>query len=125
MLKIPFAGTFFILITCILSMFYWVFGFAIFNEIEFNSIFVKSTYDKIKMIYMIAGIIGGFIMSHAIVTLMFKVNKWPGANVMFYIALITTSAYFFIYFFGFLKKIFTIRILLRFTILTFFLAFCK
>ena len=71
--------TFFGLLLC---LYYFLFAFALFNDIPFKGIFKKEPYAGKKPGEIIIPILTGYGLSVAISTIIFQLNKWPGGRVM-------------------------------------------
>ena len=71
----------------ILTLFYYVFSFAFFNDIPLKGIFKKSSYKSSKRIVGAIGV--GFALSSIILGITFKLQFWPGAIMHFKVGLVT------------------------------------
>ena len=83
----PGAGLLSMIFGSFLSMLYFYFGFAFFNNIPLSKIFKRDSYKAISS-YRIAGsIAAGSVLSTVTIGLVFKLMSWPGANIIIYIGL--------------------------------------
>jgi hypothetical protein len=71
-----------------LSMLYLYFGFAFFSQIGFRKIFKKTSYEIVGTNTILKGIFAGVILSLALVSFLFKILDWPGAQTQMYLALL-------------------------------------
>lgn len=69
-------------IAMILSAFYFLFGFAIFNGIGFRGIFKRVAYKDIGALKIIASVVLGFFMSHLTLGILFRYQLWEGGGLM-------------------------------------------
>lgn len=83
----PGAGLLAILFGSLLSMLYFYFGFAFFNNIPLSSIFKKSSYTAVSTTRIVGGIAVGFVLSTATIGILFKLMSWPGADFIVLIGL--------------------------------------
>lgn len=75
---IPGSSIFFVLVASILALYYFIFTFALINELSFRQLFVSSSYSRISSLKII-GIIGlGIGISLVIIGLMFIMQNWSG-----------------------------------------------
>lgn len=82
LLLIPGGNILSVLSLSLLSMLYSLFGFAIFNGLRFRNIASKGAFKDVKAIHIIAGVATGLAVSVAIMGLLFRAMRWPGASVM-------------------------------------------
>lgn len=61
-----------------LSMFYFVFSFALLNGVGFRGIFRKVSYSGISFKRMIGAVFTGFVLSTLIIALLFKALHYSG-----------------------------------------------
>ena len=80
-LLVPHSGIFTTLSLMSLSMIYFYFGFAFFNEINLRAIFVKDSYKDISLLRIIGAIGAGIALSLTIIGLLFTFNSWSGSSV--------------------------------------------
>jgi hypothetical protein len=71
-----------ILFLTLSSMFYFWFGFALFNEIRFRGILRKESYLDIHSNKILGGILTGWLMSITILGILFKIMSWTGATIV-------------------------------------------
>ncbi|MFK7755413.1 MAG: hypothetical protein AB8B53_00625 [Flavobacteriales bacterium] len=84
----PGAGPLFVIGLTFLSMTYFIFSFFLFHGIGFRQIFKKESYSAIGHKTAIFSILAGlFCLSTLLVGIMFRIQFWPGANVMLTAAL--------------------------------------
>ena len=69
-----------ILFLTLSSMFYFWFGFAVFNDIRFRKIFKKESYLGIGSNKILEAIVTGWVMSFIILGILFKIMSWTGAT---------------------------------------------
>jgi len=79
-LLIPFGGTITTLSAMSLSIFYYAFGFAYFNQIKLKTIFKKDSYNEISILRIIGSVATGFTLSSLLIGILFKLQNWPLAN---------------------------------------------
>lgn len=77
---IPFGGVLSIFFIGMLSMIYFAFGFAVFNNIRLRNVFKSENYSGIGSLRMIGAIGTGFSLSIVTIGILFKFQLWPGAN---------------------------------------------
>lgn len=78
---IPGGAALTILSLLTLSVFYYVFSFALFNGIRLRDIFKKEAYKETNVRRIIGAILTGFDISTIIIGGLFKLQAWPGADV--------------------------------------------
>jgi hypothetical protein len=71
----------------ILACFYWIFSFALLNDIRLRDIFKKASYKDTNPKRIIGAIVTGFILSNIVIGCMFKVQVWQGSDPILKIAL--------------------------------------
>jgi len=71
-----------ILFLTLSSMFYFWFGFALFNDIRLREIFKKESYFGIRSNKILGGILTGWLMSFIILGILFKIMSWTGATIL-------------------------------------------
>jgi hypothetical protein len=64
----------------ILSVIYFVFGFALFNDIRFRDIFNAKSFQGISTTRIIGSIAAGISLSITLVGILFKIQSLPGAT---------------------------------------------
>jgi 4-hydroxybenzoate polyprenyltransferase len=74
----------------LLSMIYFVFGFALFNGIGTREIFKKS--GSLKTLRILGGIATGMAMSVGLTGILFTALSWSGSSMMLLIGVIVLSA---------------------------------
>ncbi len=79
-LSIPGSAALLVLTLLILSIIYFYFGFALFNDIRFRLIFKKDSYKGLSPLKIIGALAAGFVLSTTIQGIMFKFQSWPGAD---------------------------------------------
>jgi hypothetical protein len=79
-LSIAFGGILTTLTFISLSMIYFYFGFAFFNEINLRAIFAKDSYKDISLLRIIGAIGVGIALSLTIIGLLFTFNSWSGSS---------------------------------------------
>lgn len=79
-LSIAFGGILTTLTFMSLSMIYFYFGFAFFNEINLRAIFAKDSYKDISLLRIIGAIGVGIALSLTIIGLLFTFNSWSGSS---------------------------------------------
>jgi hypothetical protein len=76
------GGTFLVVCTLgTLSVFYFHFGFAIFNNIRLKGLFWKESYKEIRGLRIAGGIVAGAAISLATIGILFKIQNYPGAQI--------------------------------------------
>jgi hypothetical protein len=91
LLHIPGSGVLTVLTLSTLSMFYYVFSFALFNGIRLRDIFKKASYKDTNAKRIIGAIGLGFALSAITIGGLFKLQFWPGATVQLMAGLVTTG----------------------------------
>lgn len=71
----------------LLSIFYYVLGFALFNGISGRMIFKRESYQNMKPWHILGAIVLGWTYSTLILGIMFKVLLLPGASMMLIVGL--------------------------------------
>lgn len=71
----------------LLSLFYFVFGFALFNGIEYKDILAADTYKKLPNWKVVLGVAMGWLSSIMVGGILFKVQHYPGAEFMLIVSL--------------------------------------
>lgn len=87
LLSIPGMSLFLVISLLGLAMLYFYFGFALFNQIEFNNIFKKASYQKIKNIRILGAIGVGSALSIICIGSLFKIQHWLGSALYIYVGL--------------------------------------
>ncbi len=80
LLLIPGGGFLTVLTLSTLSMVYFYFGFALFNDIRLRKIFKKDSYKDISSLRILGAVGAGLALSMTTIGLMFKFQSWPGAD---------------------------------------------
>ena len=71
-----------------LASLYFYLGFAIFNNIRFRNIFKKVSYSALNTNRIGGAVCTGIALSTAAIGILFKLQSYPGAEIMLYIGLI-------------------------------------
>jgi hypothetical protein len=79
-LHFPGSNIMIVLTFSTLSMFYYLFSFALFNNIRLRDIFKKSSYKETNAKRIIGAIVLGFALSAILTGVLFKLLFWAGAN---------------------------------------------
>ncbi len=85
---IPGGAALTILSLLTLSVFYYVFSFALFNGIRLRDIFKKEAYKETNIWRIIGAIVIGWDLSIVIIGGLFKLQSWPGGNLELLIGLV-------------------------------------
>lgn len=80
LLLIPGGGILTVLIYTILSIFYFYFSFALFNNISLRKIFNRESYQNLSRKRIIGAVGAGFALSIVVASIMFQIQLWPGAD---------------------------------------------
>ena len=91
-LNIPGADILLILSIVILSLIYYPFGFAFFNQIKLRRIFNKASYDGISTKKIIGAVFFGIILSTICIGILFKILMFPGGTIILTIGTISAIA---------------------------------
>lgn len=75
----------------ILSMFYYVFSFALFNGIRFRDIFKKASYKHTNVKRILGAVFLGFALSLIIIGGLFKLQFYPGGDIQLMTGLFTAG----------------------------------
>ncbi|MGZ4035261.1 MAG: hypothetical protein ACXVPU_18055 [Bacteroidia bacterium] len=102
---VPGASPLFLLITQLLVLMYFIFGFALFNGIRLRNIFKKESYTGISPLRMTGAALMGITLSMVGTGFIFKLLLWPGSQAM----LLTGSVPLFIILIIVLIKYFTTK----------------
>ncbi len=81
-LEVPGGLALMVLSFALLSMLYFYFGFAFFNDIRLRNIFSSESYRSVTSNKIIGAIAAGISISITVVGLLFKLMRWPGSVVM-------------------------------------------
>lgn len=79
-LFIPGGGVLTVLTFSSLSMLYFYFGFALFNDIPLRKIFKKESYKEVRSARTVGAVGAGMALSITTVGIMFKFQAWPGSE---------------------------------------------
>ncbi|MCF8331792.1 MAG: hypothetical protein K9H84_05015 [Bacteroidales bacterium] len=71
----------------LLSVFYFLFGFALFNGIEYKDILVSDTYKKTRTWKIIMGVVMGWLNSIMVGGILFTVQGYPGAELLLFVSI--------------------------------------
>lgn len=87
--KIDFPGAVLLILFSfmLLSVFYFLFGFALFNGIDSKDIMSAETYKNIPTWKIVLGIVMGWLSSVMVGGILFTVQQYPGAELMLMISL--------------------------------------
>ena len=91
LMNLPGSGILTVLALLTLSMFYFIFSFALFNDIRLRDIFKKVAYKDTNAKRIIGAIGLGFALSAIIIGGLFKLQFWPGATVQLMTGLVSTG----------------------------------
>jgi hypothetical protein len=80
-LLIPGGGVLTVLTVLSLSMIYFYFGFAFFNEVPLRLILKKESYNNISSLRLAGAIGAGLALSITLIGILFKFQSWPGASI--------------------------------------------
>ena len=69
----------------ILSYYYFLFGFAIFNNIKTKNIFKNTSYKNISPLHIIFSVLLGMSLSVLVNGIMFYIQNWSPENDLFFI----------------------------------------
>jgi len=84
---IPFGGVLTVMTLSALSILYFYFGIALFNNIRLRKIVKKESYEGISPLRRAGAVGAGMALSVTTTGLMFKFQAWPGANIYLVIGL--------------------------------------
>jgi hypothetical protein len=87
-----------------LSFLYYLFGFALFNDIKLKNIFKRSSYKGISVLRIISSVGVGLGLSTICLGILFRIQFWPGGRMMLAVGLITILIITIIAFIDFLKS---------------------
>jgi hypothetical protein len=85
---IPFGGVLTVMTLSALSILYFYFGIALFNDIRLRKIVKKESYEGISPLRRAGAVGAGMALSVTTTGLMFKFQAWPGANIYLVIGLV-------------------------------------
>lgn len=91
LLDIPGNGILTVLVLCTLSMLYFFFGFALFNDIRLRDIFKNASYKDTNAKRIIGAIGLGFALSLVTIGGLYKLQFWPGASMQLMVGLAITG----------------------------------
>jgi hypothetical protein len=103
-LGIPGAGIILTLSVLLLSLLYYVLGFAFFNGIPISRLSEKNLTKTIPPRRMVGAIGAGLVISEILIGVLFKIQLWPLANLMLSIGLFLASIVLIIAVVRYLKK---------------------
>lgn len=75
----PGGNMLFVLTLMLLSLIYFFFGFALFNNIRFRKILKKESYVNISSLKTLGAVSAGISLSITVIGILFKVMFWPGS----------------------------------------------
>jgi len=78
---VPGSDILIVLVFTILSMFYYVFSFALFNGIRLRDIFRKASYKNTNAKRIIGAVWLGWVLSLMVLGGLFKLLFWTGGNI--------------------------------------------
>ena len=109
----------FVLSILVLSLIYYPFGFAFFNQVILRRIFKKESYKGISVLRIIGAIGVGMALSAICIGTLFKIQEWPGANTNLKAGLISSILILIISIYKYLKfkALYYKRILIRLIII--------
>lgn len=81
LLLVPGSGLLTFLTLSILSIIYFILGFALFNGIQLRNVFKKESYTDVSGSRIIGAVGTGWALSATINGIMFKFQSWPGAEI--------------------------------------------
>jgi len=90
-LHIPGSALSSVFILTILSLFYFIFSFALFNEIRLRDVFKPEAYKDTNLLKITGAIILGISISLVIFGIQFKLLFWQGANEQLILGLLPTG----------------------------------
>lgn len=76
------ASVLFVVSVGSLSNVYYFLSIGLFNDISFKKMFKKKSYEGISTLRIIGSVAAGFAFSIAIIGILFKIQHYPGANMM-------------------------------------------
>lgn len=86
------GGTIIVTVSLILlSLMYFIFGFAFLNGIKLKKIFKKESYKGISVLSIILAIVMGMTLSTAVIGVLFGLLSWLGAGIMLVIGLLNLA----------------------------------
>jgi hypothetical protein len=89
LLSIPGFGFLSTMLLMTLAVFYFYFGFALFNEIRLRNIFQKDSYKNISPLRIIGAVGVGFALSSTLIGIMFTFQNWTGAKINLGVGLVS------------------------------------
>lgn len=89
---IPGAGIVTMLSLSILGMMYYFLGFALFNGIKLRAILKSSSYTNITAAKIIGAVLTGWVLSMALIGIMFRLQLYPGGHNLLFLGLIGMMA---------------------------------
>ena len=84
------AGILFVVSVGLLADVYLLLGFALFNDISFKKIFKKKSYEGLSILRIIGSVAAGYAFAVALIGILFKIQHYPGANLMLIVGFIFT-----------------------------------
>lgn len=87
-----------------LSFLYYPLGFALINGLRFRDAFKKESFKSISTRRIVGGVATGFVLSHLLIAILFKIQYWPGADLMLKTSLISAALLLLISLVRFLKN---------------------
>jgi len=86
------GGVITVLSLSFLSLLYFIFGFALFNDIPLRNVFKKQTYDPISKGRLVGSILLGFALSALVIGILFSVQLYNGSQFQLINGLVWTTA---------------------------------
>jgi hypothetical protein len=91
LILVPFSGVLLTISLLTISLIYYPFGFAFFNNIRLRNIFKKVSYKSVTVLHIIGAIVIGMALSDICVGILFKIQGYPMANYLLIVGLISTA----------------------------------
>ncbi|MBS4012795.1 MAG: hypothetical protein KGZ97_03400 [Bacteroidetes bacterium] len=88
LLNFPLISVLLYISVFLMSSFYYVLGFALFNGVTFKGLFKKESYKNTNAAKIIGAVIIGWALSVLIIGSLISMQKWPGGELMLLIGLI-------------------------------------
>jgi hypothetical protein len=74
-----------------ISVMYFIFGFALLNNLRFRELFKTDSFKRISTNQIIGGIGTGIALSIGLIGILFKIQGYPGADINLIGGMLTTS----------------------------------
>lgn len=88
---VPGGVAFTLLTLMLLSSLYFCFSFALLNGIRLRKVFKKESYQGVSALQILGAICTGFTLSLLLIGILFKLLRWPGANVDLMVGLLLAT----------------------------------